>query len=173
SLRCATLARSVTQLLLAIRMPPRCKRCETFYRRRNCRECGWSLCRRSCTNLTFGHQGLAGGMAARADWKLFVAQRKPALPENISVVFLCLFLFLLFLFVFLAADFREALVQSGLREEILGKTGIVFTGLKENLIDAAAVAVQRDLQRRLHAVHDLIVCVDVRFDAAVGGRIVR
>ena len=112
-------------------------------------------------------------MAERAGWQPFVAQGKPALPGNISVVFLRFFLFLLFVFVFLAADFRESLVQRGFGEEIFGKTGIVFAGLEENLVDAATVAVERDLQRCLHAVHELIVCVDVRFDAAVGGSIVR
>src|SRR5260370_952877 len=73
--------------------------------------------------------------------------------KNISVVLLCFFLSLLFRFRFLDAHFRGTLLECGLGEKTFGKTRIVFAGLKENLVDAAAITIERDLQRGPHAVH--------------------
>src|SRR6266403_58677 len=163
SLLCGMHARRVMPSLLAIRIQLRCRRCAMFCRKRTRRECVWFLRRKWCTE--FHARRFDGWMEARRVGAC-------AIGENISVVFLCFFVSFLFSFRFFHAHFRGALLQRGLREKTFGKTRIVFAGLKENLVDAAAVAVERDLQRGPHAVHQLIIRVDARFHAAVGRSIV-
>src|SRR6267142_1206582 len=163
SLLCGMHARRVMPSLLAIRIQLRCRRCAMFCRKRIRRECVWFLRRKWCTEFH----------ARRFDgWMEALRAEASATGENISVVFLCFFVSLLFSFRFFHAHFRGTLVQRGLGEKTFGKAGMVFAGLKENLVDSAAITIERDLLRGPHAVHQLIIRVDTRFHAAVGRSIV-